>query len=316
MKHKHLHLPKVKVIAGFGSHIKATRDNLIVQRKGRVLETPLSDLDHLIIIGGHNIQTSALTSLLHKQIFISFFESDGEPAGYLKPYGYQMDDAIEEISANIPPFSYALVFAKSSVKERIFAIEQWNEEIKGGILFAGELEVLTSAANELDNFIKIEEILRIDRLIGDMYYEIMSRLIPADLAFKRRTERPYRDPVNTILSFGYTILIGDCTKALVSIHLNPDEGMLNRGKRSLCLDFANIYKTRMIDKVALSLIRNGKIRPESYDCGEKRCILADSLIKELISLFQDSINQDIINTQIKTFIQALNGEVDFEIHRF
>lgn len=309
-------VPAWKVIAGHGSHIKATRDLLTIQHRGVSYDIPLADLDHLLIMGGHHIQTSAITTLLHKGIFISFLESDGEPAGYLKPYEYMLDDAVKENQKNASPFTYALAFAKGAARERMLAIEQWNELEDGGILYSGELDILRQAINELDSFIKIEEISRIDRLIGDMYYEIMSRLISPDLFFKRRTGRPYRDPVNAVLSFGYAMLTTDCTRALIGTHLNPDDGMLNRGKRSLATDLCNCWKTRMIDSVALDLIRGDVLRPWGYECGEKRCILAEPLIKQLIEVFQQSIRQDVIDTQVRTFARALNSEIPFEIHRF
>jgi CRISP-associated protein Cas1 len=92
--------------------------------------------------------------------------------------------------------------------------------------------------------------------------------------------------------------------------------MLNRGKRSLAIDFCNYWKTRMIDLIALNLVREELIRPGWYECGEKRCILAEPLIHVLIEQFQKSIRQDIIDTQVKTFVRSLNGEIPFEIHRF
>ncbi|MDD1728705.1 MAG: CRISPR-associated endonuclease Cas1 [Methanospirillum sp.] len=308
--------PIWKVVAGHGSHIKATRDMLSIQNRGITQEIPLSALDHLLIIGGHHIQTSAITTLLNNQIFISFLESDGEPAGYLKPYGYTQDDTIRENQNHASPFSYALIFAKSAARERILTIERWNEEGDGKILFSGELDILDQAVRELDSLIKIEEISRVDRLIRDMYYEIMSRLITPDLIFKRRSGRPYRDPVNAILSFGYAMLTADCTRSLIGSHLDPDQGMLNRGKRSLATDLVNCWKTRMIDLVTLDLIHKGRVTPDSYECGEKRCILAEQLIQDLIDLYQLSIRHDVIETQVITLIKALNGETPFEIHRF
>jgi CRISPR-associated endonuclease Cas1 len=316
MNNPQLIIPERKIIAGHGSHIKATRDMLKIQHQGKSSEISLADLDHLMIIGGHNIQTSAITTLMNNNIFISFFESDGEPSGYIKPYGYKGQEEIQKIQDIAPPFSYALAFAKSAVRERLLAIEQWNEDTQNGLLFSGELEILTRAAHELDNFIKIEEILRIDRLIGDMYYEIMSRIIPLEFDYKRRTNRPYRDPVNVILSLGYALLAGDFTRSLVGVHLDPDHGMLNRGKRSLSLDFSNCFKTRMVDAPAIRLLKSGDIKPGHYDCGGKRCILADSLIKRLVSLYQESIRPEIITIQVETFVNALSGKTEFEIHRF
>jgi len=308
--------PIWKVVAGHGSHIKATRDTLSIQYRGSITELPLKDLDHLLIMGGHQIQTSAITTLLSNQVFVSFLESDGEPAGYLKPYGYTMDETIRENQNRVSPFSYALTCAKGAARERMLAIERWNEEKEGKILFSGELDILDRAVDELDSLIRIDEIGRVDRLIGDMFYEIMSRLTPSDLNFKRRTGRPYRDPVNAILSFGYGMITADCTRALVGVHLDPDLGLLNRGKRSLALDLVNCWKTRMIDLATLDLIHTGEITPNSYECGEKRCILSESLIRKLIERYQQTIREDVIDIQVRTLVEAINGTSPFEIHRF
>ncbi len=308
--------PIWKVVAGHGSHIKATRDTLSIQYRGSITEFPLKDLDHLLIMGGHQIQTSAITTLLSNQVFVSFLESDGEPAGYLKPYGYTMDETIRENQNRVSPFSYALTCAKGAARERMLAIERWNEEKEGKILFSGELDILDRAVDELDSLIRIDEIGRVDRLIGDMFYEIMSRLTPSDLNFKRRTGRPYRDPVNAILSFGYGMITADCTRALVGVHLDPDQGLLNRGKRSLALDLVNCWKTRMIDLTTLDLIHTGEITPNSYECGEKRCILSESLIRKLIERYQQTIREDVIDIQVRTLVEAINGTSPFEIHRF
>lgn len=173
--------PVWKVVAGHGSHIKSTREILSIQYHGVTTDIPLTDLDHLMIMGGHQIQTSAITTLLNNNIFISFLESDGEPAGFLKPYEYTMDEKIRENQTRLSPFSYALACAKGVVRERMLAVERWNEEGDGKILFSGELDILNRASGELDSLIKIDEISRVDRLIGDMYYEIMSRLIKIDI---------------------------------------------------------------------------------------------------------------------------------------
>lgn len=308
-------MPVWKVIAGHGAHIKATREVLIIHHRGKETEISLSDLDHLVIIGGHHIQTSAISTLVNKNICISFFESDGEPAGYLIPYGYRGME-IQQIKKNTSPYSYALTCAKEAARERILAIEQWNEEKEGGVLFSGELDILYQAAREFDNYIKIEEILRVDRLIRDMYYEILSRLLNPALQFRQRTHRPYPDPVNTILTFGYTMLTASCTRALVGLHLDPDDGTLNRGKRSLSLDFCNCWKTRMIDVPALDLITKNSIGPDSYECGEKRCILSEPLISQLISVYQQSIRTDIITFQAENYYKSLIGESGFEILRY
>lgn len=309
-------IPAWKTVAGHGAHIKASRENLIIQHRGIISEIPLRDLDHLLIIGGHNIQTAALATLMKNDIFVSFFESEGEPAGYLIPYGYRAVGEIQDARKNATPYRYALALAHSAARERILAIERWNEGREGGCLYSGELDILDQAAHELDNYIKVEEISRVDRLIGDMYYEILSRLIDPALNYKKRTHRPYPDPVNSILTFGYTMLMASCTRLLVSLHIDPDDGMLHRGKRSMAVDLCNCWKTRMIDIPALELIDAGRVSKERYECGKERCILSDGLIRDLIDHYNQHIRIDIMRLQVENLYHSLLGEAEFEMVRY
>lgn len=306
------HIPWT-VIAGYGSHIKATRDTLKIHQKGVIREIPINRLNHLLIIGGHTIQTSAINTLLNTGVFISLYDSEGGPTGVIEPYGYRIRTEISDLQDRISPYSYALTMAKSSVQSKLLAIEAWNEETEVPILYSGELDVLKKASDELDNLVKIEEIRRIERLITDMYYEIMSRKLDPNLGFKRRTERPYHDPVNAILSYGYAILSGACTRALMGAHLNPDSGLLNRGKRGLTFDFVNCWKNRMVDQHIINFIKEGSLLPDMYENSANRCILTDTLIHTIIPIFQKTINQRIIDEQIAMFVKSLKGTGSFEI---
>ncbi len=74
------------VVAGFGAHIKSTRNTLFVQKEGIIEEYPLESVRHLLIIGGHTLHTPAITNLVKKGARVSFFEADGKPVGYYSPF--------------------------------------------------------------------------------------------------------------------------------------------------------------------------------------------------------------------------------------
>lgn len=302
-----------KTIGGFGAHIKSTRDEIIVHQKGSVSEIPIQDLSHLLIMGGHNLQTSAITALIRQGVFISFCESDGEPVGYIAPYNYSEHDEIQKLQSSALPYSYALACATASIESRILAIESYTEQSEEQILFSGELEILSGYSNEIINLVRIEEIRRIEHLVRDMYYEFLSRLIDPSLQFKRRSKRPYTDPVNAILSFGYGMLSSACLRSLVGAHLNPSHGFLNRGKNALVNDLINCFKYEMIDKPALQFIKKETVREDRYEIGKERCVLSDSLIKELIGLFQETIDPIIIENQVQNLLAALQNEKPFRI---
>lgn len=304
-----------KVVGGYGAHIKSNRTEIIIQHKGMVIEIPIREISHFLLIGGHTIQTAAISTLIKEGVFISFCESDGEPAGYMAPYDYTSYKEIQEFQEGAAPYSYALTCASESMKSRILAIEKYAEVHGSDILYSGELNILSDYMRELQNMVLIEEIRRIEQLVRDMYYEILSRLINPSYAFKRRTSRPYLDPVNAMLSFGYGMLSSACTRALIGGHLNPSRGFLNRGNQALVQDLMNCWKPDMVDNQVIGLIRSDYFHSNGYELTKDRCILNDDIIDTLIKTFTTSINQKLIDSQIKALVEALSGESPFAILR-
>ena len=200
-------------VSGFGAHIKSTPKTLIIQKKNTIEEYPITEVKNLLVVGGHTLHSAAVLNLIRHGAFISFFEADGTPAGTIRPPGDQNLMELYELQKTIPRQRFATALARTSVQARLFFMEQEEEHRNIRLFYEGELEFLRKSREELAFLIKIDEIRRLHRLVSDMYYEIMSRNLPPELGFRRRSMRPHADPVNAMLSFGYAMLFGNCTVA-------------------------------------------------------------------------------------------------------
>jgi CRISPR-associated protein Cas1 len=284
-------------VSGFGAHIKSTPKTLIIQKNNTIEEYPITKVKNLLVIGGHTLHSTAVLNLIRHGAFISFFEADGTPAGTIRPPGDQDLTKSYELQKTIPRQRFAIALAQTSVQARLFFIEK-EEELKNIRLFyEGELEFLCKSREELAYLIKLDEIRRLHRLLSDMYYEIMSRNLPPELGFRRRSTRPHMDPVNAMLSFGYAMLFGNCTAAAIGARLDPDGGFLHEGKNSLIHDLIDPLKPGMVDTVVFQIARE-TLRGEDYELTPGRCILSDDLIQVMTGRLHASINPDIINRQV------------------
>ena len=302
------------VVSGFGAHLKATKNTLVIQKNGKKEEISLDHLDHLLLMGGHSLHTSVVNTFLRSGKAISFFEADGEPLGILRRYGDQLDEILKQAQRNAPSHSYALKIARAASISRVGVIESCEREREERLLYEGEIEIIHQNLAELENLVRVDEIRRVHRLITDMYYEILGRTVPPDLGFRRRTTRPHRDVVNSILSIGYGMLFGNVSLAVVGSGCDPNEGFLHRGKAGLIYDLAEPFKPAMIDHPALTLVREG-LDPDFYEIGAERCILSDDLVGCLVRIFHDSIRQDIIDEQVLVLRNSLFGTGDFIVEK-
>ena len=299
-------------VSGFGAHIKSTQKTLIIQKKNTIEEYPIAEVKNLMVVGGHTIHSSAVLNLIRHGASVSFFEADGTPAGTIRPPGDQDLSEMYELQKMIPRQRFATAFAQTSVQARLFLMEREEELRNIRLFYEGELEFLKKSREELAFLIKLDEIRRLHRLVSDMYYEIMSRSLPPELGFRRRSMRPHMDPVNAMLSFGYALLFGNCNVASVGARLDPDGGLLHDGKNSLIHDLIDPFKPGMVDAVVFQIARE-TLREEDYELAPGRCILSDDLIREITGQLHTSIKTDVINRQVTGLADSIRTGSGFKV---
>lgn len=103
------------------------------------------------------------------------------------------------------------------------------------------------------------------------YFEVFPRMLRADRrAFTtgRRTRRPPRDRLNAVLSFLYALVRSECASALEGVGLDPQVGYLHSirpGRPALALDLMEEFRSVIADRMALTLINRGQLKPDQFD---------------------------------------------------
>ncbi|MBT0733567.1 CRISPR-associated endonuclease Cas1 [Methanoculleus bourgensis] len=299
-------------VFGYGGHIKATTQELVIAHGSTTRRYPLQAVKHLLVVGGHTLHTSAVTNLLKAGAVITFFDIDGTPVGYLNPYGYRPESGVRTAQERAAPHRFAQPLATAGLQSKLLLLEELCDRTGQDIFYTGELDFLYQAREELAVSVTMEGLRRLSRLTGDMYYEILSRTLPPELGFRRRTNRPYRDPVNAMFSLGYAMLYGNCCVSLVGAYLDPDLGMLHEGAGSLVYDLIEPQKTVMVDRTVIRFAGE-EISEKDYECSEKRCYLDATLSTRLVQALRDSIDQSRIDTQVQILRDALLTNAEFHV---
>jgi CRISPR-associated protein Cas1 len=95
----------------------------------------------------------------------------------------------------------------------------------------------------------------------------MIRLHRDAFALTERSRRPPRDPINALLSFLYTLLTNECVAACEGVGLDPQIGFLHAlrpGRPSLALDLMEELRAPLADRLVLTLINRGQIKPDDF----------------------------------------------------
>lgn len=133
-----------------------------------------------------------------------------------------------------------------------------------------ECPFVESALERLDNAGSIDEIRGIEGNAAREWFALMAGFLPDKWGFVGRNRRPPRDPVNALLSLGYTLVFGEVLKAVTARGLDPGIGFLHTpypGRHSLPLDLMEPLRPG-VDAFALALVQD-RLTPEDFTTGKK-----------------------------------------------
>ncbi len=163
------------------------------------------------------------------------------------------------------------------------------------------------------------------------YFSVFDELILTQkdvFKFARRNRRPPLDPVNAMLSFGYSLMTSVCVSALETAGLDPYVGFFHTarpGRCSLALDLLEEFRAPFVDRFVLTMINKRIVSESSFYTKENGAVmLSDDARKEFLTQWQKKKHDEIIHPFIKEktewgmvpFLQAtllakyIRGDID------
>jgi len=131
------------------------------------------------------------------------------------------------------------------------------------------IKTITKWQSVLPEQKSIPELMAIEGRIREGYYKTFDCILEnPDFLFDRRTRRPPENALNSLISFGNSVLYTICLSEIYKTHLDPRIGFLhatNFRRFSLNLDVAEIFKPIIIDRIIFSLIGRKQIHLNDFE---------------------------------------------------
>ena len=136
-------------------------------------------------------------------------------------------------------------------------------------------------------------------MASKLYFEGLRMLLSADWKFDKRVRRPPTDPINSMLSYGYTLLFYNLYALIRARGLNVHVGFLHplrSGHPALVSDMIEEFRSLVVDALVLSLVLNNRLSPADFVMPETvggPCLLSDSARKKYILAFEAKMNATV-----------------------
>lgn len=131
--------------------------------------------------------------------------------------------------------------------------------------------LLRDALVDLERSTGLEQVRGIEGTAARNYFDVFDRMVRVDREVFRmngRSRRPPLDRTNALLSFLYTLVLGDCVAALEGVGLDPQVGFLHAlrpGRPALALDLIEEFRAVLADRLALTLINRRQLSPGDFE---------------------------------------------------
>jgi CRISP-associated protein Cas1 len=128
------------------------------------------------------------------------------------------------------------------------------------------LQLLADARDATANAKDLTALLGIEGTAAAIYFEQFNSMLKGQgvwkFDFAGRNRRPPRDPINALLSLGYSMLSKELTGVCHAVGLDPFLGFMHQpryGRPALALDLMEEFRPLIADSVAISLVNRGEL---------------------------------------------------------
>lgn len=265
---------------------------------------PIENTSQIYMFGEVRINKRFLELLTQTEIVLHFFNRYDYYIGTYYPRehlnsGYMILRQAEHYLNHNRRYLLARKFVRGSLKNIQQVIRYYRNRGKNVSETEEKIKVMES---KIPMCTCIEELMAIEGNTREYYYGSFDAILgKRDFTFEKRTRRPPRNYLNTLISFGNSMIYTTVLAEIYKTHLDPRIGYLhatNFRRFTLNLDIAEIFKPIIVDRVIFTLISRGMITKNDFDRESGGIILKEKPKKTFISEFENKLSSTLSHSSL------------------
>lgn len=291
-----------------GSILRKRGERLIVEKDGSVLlDVECHKIDSVLIFGNVQVTTQAVCELFEHGIELAILTKTGRLRGQLT------SPATKNIDLRIAQFkrhedegfkaTFAAAIVKGKIKNSVQMLRgfAYNHQ---DLSLAEEINILEAALEKVDGQPSPEAMSGVEGLAARYYFTAFGKMILAVFEFKGRLKRPPPDPVNALLSLGYTMVYNEILSLLDGMGFDPYIGYYHSvvyGRASLASDLQEEWRAPIVDRLTLRLVNNRVLTADDFYDNPKGegAYLTREGMKRYFAEYEDFMNREFVHPETK-----------------
>jgi CRISPR-associated protein Cas1 len=303
-----------------GTQVRKVDERLVVTRGEEVLDDiPLIKIERVVMVGrGVSLTTAAMYALARHGVDVVYLTGSGRFMTRTAAGEHKHSRLRHQQALRVADGDFSLFMAKSIVLGKVLNQRTLvRRHAESADWSRRALTGMETMAHQIEAARTLDEVRGMEGQAAKEYFGLLRQMLrpPADgqsWGFERRDYYPPPDPVNALLSFGYTLLLNDMVTACQMIGLDPYLGCfhaIDYGRPSMALDLIEEFRPIIIDSLVLEGLNRGFFRlrdfviatpeedEENQPAGRKSAgaiHLQDDGRRRFLNMYEERVNEQIL----------------------
>lgn len=273
-----------------------------VRKKERILRSvPAQWIKQILLMGNIMLSPAALRHCCHENIPLVYVSTRGHFWGRLEggaPWAIhtlKQQLAMQDNPTQVLNWAKAIVVEKLKNSLGVFRKRHRKGEHRSIDQACDQLAHLADKARLATT---LESVRGFEGRGAAVYFAAWKHWIPEPFSFSNRNRRPPKDPVNALLSFGYTLLMNQMHSMVMVAGLHPSVGYLHESNDrypGLVLDLMEEFRAPLVDTLVMAVLNRSQFTPQDFtlDPISGGCMMRDEARKRWVALLEERMAKAI-----------------------
>ncbi|WP_040682283.1 type I-B CRISPR-associated endonuclease Cas1b [Methanobrevibacter boviskoreani] len=231
---------------------------------------------------------------------INLFAKEGIPIHFFNYYGfyngsYYPRESLLSGDLLIKQAEHYLNFSKRLKLAKLF-VEGSAKNILKVLSYYKIDNNIKDTLKELKDAKRITEVMNVEGRIRSEYYNYFDDILPEEFKMEGRSRQPPKNMVNSLISFGNSLMYSTVLSEIYNTQLNPTISYLHEPSErrfSLSLDLSEIFKPILVDRVIFYLVNKKMITKKDFNQDLNCCLLNDNGRKTFVKEYNKRLEKTI-----------------------
>jgi CRISP-associated protein Cas1 len=285
------------------------------------LEVPIREVQQILVFGNIQLSTSVIQACLQEEIAVLFLS---RYQGHLwSAESRDLENELVQVNRchdtcfqlNV---SKAIVYGKLMNSKQLllrFNRKRKCREVEKAIVG------ITQDIEALELIDNLDTLRGYEGIGAARYFPAFGKLITnSKFEFSVRNRQPPTDPVNSLLSFGYTLLFNNVLSFIIAEGLSPYLGNFHYGERQkpyLAFDLMEEMRSVVVDGLVLKIINNSVFKPQDFDIVPSTggVYLNQSARRVFLKQFEMRMNEEVSHPDLQSQVTYRHA-IQLQVRRY